>query len=114
MRLRGRAPELGGSDGYKVDEEALLGAFGEEVTPPRTSQPGHPAGPRVEPPPGMCSGQVVKHKKEGRVERVEAEVVFAELPEGEAISTSYLERHNASDRRRNARKARKTYRFSKE
>src|SRR5262249_48794073 len=76
--------------------------------------PGRPAGPRVEPPPGMCYGRVVKHKKKGRVERVEAEVVFGELPEGEAISTSYLERHNATDRQRNARKGRKTYRFSKD
>jgi len=30
------------------------------------------------------------------------------------VSTSYLERHNGTDRQRNARKARKTYRFSKD
>ena len=113
-RLGGSPPELVTSDGYQVYEEALLGAFGEEVTPPRTGRPGRPAGPRVEPPGGMCYGRVVKHKKKGRVERVAAEVVFGELPEGEAIGTSYLERQNATDRHRNARKGRKTYRFSKD
>ena len=30
------------------------------------------------------------------------------------INTSFLERHNGTDRHRNARKARKTYRFSKD
>jgi IS1 family transposase len=113
-RLGGRPPELVTSDGYKVYEEALLGAFGQEVTPPRTGKPGRPAGPRVKPPPGMCYGRLTKHKKGGRLERVEAEVVFGELPEGAAISTSYLERQNATDRHRNARKGRKTYRFSKD
>jgi IS1 family transposase len=113
-RLGGRPPELVTSDGYAAYEGALLGIFGQEVTPPRTGKPGRPAGPRVEPPPGMCYGRVVKHKRGGRLERVEAEVAFGELPEGKAISTSYLERQNATDRHRNARKGRKTYRFSKD
>jgi IS1 family transposase len=113
-RLGGRPPERVTSDGYAAYEETPLGIFGEEVTPPRTGKPGRPAGPRVEPPEGMCYGRVVKHKKKGRLERAEAEVVFGALPEGEAISTSYLERQNATDRRRNARKGRKTYRFSKD
>ena len=30
------------------------------------------------------------------------------------VNTSFLERHNATDRHRNARKARRTYRFSKD
>ncbi|HKB39974.1 MAG TPA: hypothetical protein VKD72_26295 [Gemmataceae bacterium] len=113
-RLGDQPPELVTSDGYAVYAEALLGLFGQEVTPPRTGKPGRPAGPRVEPPAGMCYGRLSKHKKKGRLERVEAEVVFGELPEGETISTSYLERHNATDRHRNARKGRKTYRFSKD
>jgi IS1 family transposase len=117
-RLKGRpggaAPELVTSDGYPVYEAALLSVFGEEVTPPRTGKPGRPAGPRREPPPGMCYGRVVKHKRRGRVECVETEVVFGAPPEGEAVSTSYLERHNATDRHRNGRKGRKTYRFSKD
>src|SRR5262249_41702851 len=75
-RLGGRRRELVARDGYKAHEGALLGAFGEEVTPPRTGKPGRPAGPRVEPPEGMCYGRLTKHTKGGRVERVEAEVVF--------------------------------------
>jgi IS1 family transposase len=113
-RLGGRTPELVVSDGYRVYEEALLGIFGREVTPPRTGQPGRPAGPRVEPPVGMCYGRLTKHKKKGRLERVEQEVVFGTLPEGQTLSTAYLERHNGTDRHRNARKGRKTYRFSKD
>jgi IS1 family transposase len=113
-RLGDKPPELVTSDGYKVYAEALLGLFGREVTPPRTGKPGRPAGPRVEPPAGMCYGRVVKHKKKGRLECVEEEVVFGQMPRGETISTSYLERHNATDRHRNARKGRKTYRFSKD
>jgi IS1 family transposase len=113
-RLGGKPPELVASDGYAAYAESLLGIFGQEVTPPRTGQPGRPAGPRVEPPEGMCYGRLTKHKKKGRVEGVEEEVVFGELPEGGTIGTSYLERHNATDRQRNARKGRKTYRFSKD
>jgi len=113
-RLGGRPPELVTSDGYTVYEGALLGIFGHQVTPPRTGQPGRPAGPRVEPPVGMCYGRLTKHKKKGRLEGVESEVVFGALPQGETIRTSDLERHNATDRHRNARKGRKSYRFSKD
>jgi hypothetical protein len=113
-RLGGRPPELVTGGGYAAYEGALLGAFGEEVTPPRTGKPGRPAGPRVEAPPGMCYGRVTKHKKGGRLERVGALVVFGELPEGQTISTSYPERRNATGRHRNGRKGRKAYRFSKD
>jgi IS1 family transposase len=113
-RLGGAAPELVTSDGYAAYEEAPLGIFGQEVTPPRAGKPGRPAGPRVEPPPGTCYGRVLKHRRKGRLERAEAEVVFGEPAEGQALSTSYLERQNATDRHRNGRKGRKTYRFSKD
>jgi hypothetical protein len=53
---------------------------------------------------------VRKTREKGRVVRVESRAVFGSA--GPA-STSYLERQNASDRHRNARKARKTYRFTK-
>src|SRR5262249_27190576 len=45
------------------------------------------------------------------VVKVESRAVFG--PAG-AASTSYLERQNGTDRHRNARKGRKTYRFSKD
>jgi len=112
-RLGGRAPELVSSDEYPAYPEALLDVFGVEHVPPRTGKPGRPAGPRVAPPEGMAYGTVHKDRKKGRVVKVETRAVFGAVPEG-GVSTSYLERQNATDRHRNARKGRKTYRFSKD
>jgi IS1 family transposase len=111
-RLGGRPPERVRSDEYPAYAEVLVAVFGEEVAPERTGRPGRPAGPRVEPPDGMSYATVHKTRVKGRVVRVETRPVFGG-PEAEA-STSYLERQNASDRHRNARKGRKTYRFSKD
>jgi IS1 family transposase len=113
-RLGGRVPELVLSDEYPVYAEVLLSVFGEPQVPPRTGRPGRPAGPRVVPPEGMCYATIHKTREQGRVTAVEARVVFGELSEGQRVSTSYLERQNATDRHRNARKGRKTYRFSKD
>jgi hypothetical protein len=112
-RLGGRAPELVTSDEYAAYPEALLEVFGVEQVPPRTGKPGRPAGPRVVPPAGMAYGTVHKTRAKGWVVKVEARTVFGAAPPG-GISTSYLERQNATDRHRNARKGRRTYRFSKD
>jgi hypothetical protein len=112
-RLGGRVPELVTSDEYAAYHDALLAVFGREELPPRTGKPGRPAGPRVVPPDGMSYGTVHKTREKGRVVKVEARVVFGEAQAG-TVSTSYLERQNATDRHRNARKGRKTYRFSKD
>lgn len=113
-RLGGEPPESVTSDAYPAYAPALLGAFGEERVPPRTGRPGRPAGPQVVPPEGMSYATVQKVKEKGRVVAVHPRVVFGEWAEGEVVSTSYLERQNATDRHRNARKGRKTYRFSKD
>ena len=113
-RLGDRAPQLVTSDEYPAYPAALLSVFGEERTPPRTGRPGRPAGARVVPPEGLCFATVHKSRERGRVTAVEERVVFGELGEGGRVSTSYIERHNATDRHRNARKGRKTYRFSKD
>jgi hypothetical protein len=110
----GAAPELITSDEWSAYLGAILEVFGEVVVPPRTGKPGRPAGPRVEPPEEMCYARVHKEREKNRVVSVEQRVVFGELGEAESVSTSYLERQNGTDRHRNARKARKTYRFSKE
>jgi hypothetical protein len=112
--LGGRAPAEVTSDEYPAYAEALLAVFGEEVVPPRTGKPGRPAGPRVVPPEGLCYATVHKTRAKGRVVSVQARVRLGELPAGAGVSTSYLERQNATDRHRNARKGRKTYRFSKD
>jgi IS1 family transposase len=112
-RLGGRAPALVTSDEYAPYADVLLGLFGREEAPPRTGRPGRPAGPRVVPPEGMTYATVHKAREGHRVVRVEERVVFGELPAGAKVSTSYLERQHGTDRHRNARKARRTYRFSK-
>lgn len=110
----GKAPELITSDEWSAYPEAVLEVFGGEVTPPRTGKPGRPAGPRVGAPAGMCYATVHKERENNRVVSVEERVIFGELGEGQKASTSYLERQNGTDRHRNARKGRKTYRFSKD
>lgn len=112
-RLGGRAPERITSDEYAAYPEVILSVFGEQVVPPRTGKPGRPAGPRTVPPAGMCYATVHKTRAKNRVVSVEQRVIFGALPAGTKVSTSYLERHNGTDRHRNARKGRKTYRFSK-
>jgi IS1 family transposase len=113
-RLEGRVPELITSDEFRAYEAAILSVFGEEQVPPRTGKPGRPPGPQVVPPEGLCYATVHKTREKGHVVAVEQRVVFGDLPPGAKVSTSYLERQNATDRHRNARKARKTYRFSKD
>ena len=113
-RLGGKAPALITSDEWSAYPEAIRTVFGEVVVPPRTGRPGRPAGPRVEPPAGLCYATVHKEREKNRVVSVEARVVFGALRAGDRVSTSYLERQNGTDRHRNARKGRKTYRFSKE
>jgi hypothetical protein len=118
-RLAG-APELISSDEWPGYPEVIKEVFGVEHTPPRTGKPGRPAGPRKEAPEGLNYATVHKRREKGRVVEVLTNVVMGALAAvlallgGKKISTSYLERQNGTDRHRNARKARKTYRFSKE
>lgn len=76
------------------------------------------------PDPALDYATVCKRRKNGRVVSVRTKVVFGsresvarslkESSASSAINTSLVERHNATDRHRNARKARRTYRFSKD
>jgi hypothetical protein len=111
-RLGGRCPERISTDEYAACEAAILKVFGVVFQPPRTGRPGRPPGPRVLAPAGLRYATVHKTRVKGRVVTVEPRAVFGALPD--RVSTSYLERHNGTDRHRNTRQARKTYRFSKE
>src|SRR4029077_3728029 len=73
-----------------------------------------PAGPRRGPPPALRYAAVHQTRAKGWVVRVESREVFGARAGQPPASTSYLERQNATDRHRNARKGRKTYRFSKD
>lgn len=123
-RLGGGCPGLVMTDGLAAYEGAILGAFGEWVTPPRTGRPGRPALPRLEPPEELCYARVLKRRRGGALVSVERELVFGaarRLEEAlagsgvcEVAGTSHLERYHATDRHRCARKVRKSYRFSRD
>ncbi len=97
---------------------------GETITPPRTGKPGRPRAPYKVAPKGLTSAVVEKTREKGRVVSIATRVVFGTMAAlvaalgmskvSRSINTSFVERHNGTDRHRNARKARETYRFSKD
>src|SRR5262249_47763316 len=120
----GRATGLMTSDDCQADEAAILRAYGETITPPRTGKPGRPKSPYRVPPSGLTYATVTKRREKGRVVEIGTRVVFGTVAAvllalgmskvSRAINTAFVERQNGTDRHRNARKARKTYRFSKD
>ena len=123
-RLGGRTPGLITTDEYSAYEGAILEAFGTEVVPPRTGKPGRPRKPYKMAPEGLNYATVHKTREKGRVVEVTTRVIFgtaatvaaalAASAASRTINTAFVERHNGTDRNRNARKARKTYGFSKD
>ena len=123
-RTGGRLMDLITTDGYPAYEGAILGAYGETITPPRTGKPGRPRSPYTVAPEGLTYAVVEKTRAKGRVVAIATRVVFGTIAAvvaalgmsrvSRAINTSFVERQHATDRGRNARKARKTYRFSKD
>jgi hypothetical protein len=123
-RTGGRLMDLITTDGDPAYEEAILGAYGETFTPPRTGKRGRPKAPYKVAPAGLTYAVVEKTREKGRVVSIATRVVFGTLAAvaaalgisgvSKAINTSFVERQNGTGRHRNARKARKTYRFSKD
>jgi len=123
-RLGDRVPRLVTTDEYAPYKQAVLGAWGADVTPPRTGKPGRPRKARREPHPDLCYATVHKTRAKGRVVSVATAVVFGTLAMLAAalaasscsthVNTSFVERQNGTDRNRNGRKVRKTYCFSKD
>ena len=123
-RTGGRLLNLMTSDDYPAYETAILHAYGETVIPPPTGKPGRPRAPYRVPPAGLTYAVVTKRREKGRVVEIGTRVVFGTVAAvvtalglskvSRAINTAFIERENGTDRHRNARKARKTYRFSKD
>lgn len=123
-RTGGRAMNLITTDEYHPYRNAILKAYGRCVAPPRTGRRGRPHGPYWVAPPDLRYATVHKTRENGRVVKVETRVVFGGRQAVEAalkasevsrhVNTSFVERHNGTDRNRNARKVRKSYCFSKE
>jgi len=122
-RTGGRLMRLMTSDDYPAYETAILHAYGETVTPPRTGKRGRPKGSYKVAPAGLTYATVTKRREKGRVVEIGTRIVFGTVAAvllalgmskvSRAINTAFVERQNGTDRHRNARKARKTYRFSK-
>ena len=122
-RTGGRMLNLITTDEYAPYKQAVLDAYGQTVTPPRTGKRGRPRSPYQVAPPDLCYATVHKTRHKGRVTKIECRAVFgrpeqieqalARSPVSHKINTAFVERHNGTDRHRNARKGRKTYRFSK-
>jgi hypothetical protein len=113
------------SDEYPAYATAIEEIFGEPVPAPPYREPGQP---RVVPerrlPDDVVYATVHKHRENNRVIAVEQRQIFGsregledvlgESAASHQVNTSFVERQNGTDRHRNARKARKSYRFSKD
>jgi len=120
-RTEGRPMRLITSDEHRPYKEAILRAYGVAATLTPSGRPARAA--RVVAPASLCYAAVHKVRHLGRVVEVIIRLIYgtaARLAEAlsastcsKAVNVSLLERQHLTDRHRNARKARKTYRFSK-
>jgi IS1 family transposase len=123
-RTAGRTMELITTDEYAPYRDAILAAYGETVTPPRTGKRGRPRKAYKAAPADLLYATVHKTRRKGRVVKAEPRLVFgtaealeaalARSASSRAVNTSFVERQNGTDRHRNARKIRKAYSFSKD
>jgi hypothetical protein len=123
-RLGDQTPALMTSDEYAAYETVIAATFSEVVLETPTGPGRRPLLPEREPAPGLTYATVHKERKEDRVVAIHREVVLGSQEAvdralkasvcSRTINTSFVERQHATDRSRNARKARKTYRFSKD
>ena len=124
-RTAGRTDVLLTSDEYPAYETAIGHVYGEPEPPKPPGTPGRrPVLPPRQAPPGLTYATVHKERANGRVVAITLAVVLgtwqavAAAPKrsgaSTTINTSFVERHHLTDRHHNARKSRKTYRFSKD
>ena len=127
-QLRGRVPRLVTSDEFAAYATVLKQVW-PDLSGPRRRDKRCTRRVRFErqdarPHPALNYATACKQREKGRVVRVDKTVVFGTPASVAAalrrsrvsttINTSFVERHNGTDRHRNARKARRTYRFSKD
>lgn len=124
-RTSGRADALITSDEYPAYATAIERAYGEPGPPRPPGTPGRqPTIPALRLPAELTYATVHKRRERGRVVSITTAIVFgtvatlaAALDRSRAsrtINTSFVERHHGTDRQGNARKSRRTYRFSKD
>ena len=123
-RTGGRVMNLITSDEYSAYKSAILRFYGVKVRTPRTGKPGRPRKDRLRACRGLKYAVVEKTRAKGRIVKVAFRRVYGTQQAidqalvasavSRSINTAFLERQNGTDRHRNARKVRKTYRFSKD
>ncbi len=123
-RTAGRVMDLMTSDENPAYAVAILEVDGTEVKPAPTGRPGRPPAPYKVPPADLQYATVHKTRENNRVVAVETRVIYgtkagvrralAASAVSTRVNTVFVERHNGTDRNRNARKVRKTYCFSKD
>jgi len=123
-RTDGRIMNLITSDEYRAYKKAILKAYGRNTTVAHTGKRGRPKGSSRVPAKGLTYATVHKTRRKGRVVKIDLRAVFNSKANVQAaiensavsnmINTAFVERHNGTDRNRNARKVRKTYCFSKD
>jgi IS1 transposase len=123
-RTGGAPLELFTSDENPAYAWALLEVYGEWMRPKRQGTRGRHPNPVRVPPQDLTYATVHKTRENNRVVKVEARVVYGSVASvqaaldnssvSESVNTVFIERHNGTDRNRNARKVRKTYCFSKD
>jgi len=123
-RTEGRPLGLMTSDDYPAYKEAIRHVYGAEVTTTPTGRGSKRMAPEKVPPPEFTYASVAKRRRLGRAVEILVHPIFgtpAALAQAlrrstvsRRVNVSFLERYNATDRHRNARKVRKTYTFSKD
>src|SRR5262249_44068471 len=123
-RTAGRLLNLMTSDEHPAYAKAILEVYGQVVQPQRRGERGRPPAPIKVIPQGLVYATVHKIRENNRVVGVQERQIYGSKRElkqalarskvSDRVTTVHIERHNGSDRGRNARKTRKTYRFSKD
>jgi len=122
--LAGRIPRLITTDEFEAYKTEILLLYGAMVPVMRKSHRGRPPKARLMPPAELLYATVHKTRENGTVVKVEPRLQFgtpealeralAQSSSSSQVNTSFVERHNGTDRNQNKRKTRKTYCFSKD
>jgi hypothetical protein len=117
-------PRLITSDEYPAYHSAIAAVFGVPTTGPATGPGRRPVVPERRLPEGLTYATVHKEREKDRVVSVQRRLVAGTATQLEGaleassvsrtVNTSFLERQHGTDRGQNARKSRRTYRFSKD
>jgi IS1 family transposase len=112
------------SDEHAPYTTAIAKQYSTEVKQELKSSPSRPPKPTRRLPSDLCYATVRKKREKGRIIEVVTSLVFGTMAlllaclgsstVSYTINTSFVERHNGTDRGMNSRKHRKTYGFSKD